>query len=316
MTGFTGFLGTEILKLLKTVDCEITGITRGEFKDPNIKIIRENLDDASLWNDPLQDTDLVFHLAAQTNLETAEKDPVLDHRVNVLPMLHLLQASKLLKKKIRVVFAGTATQAGIPESLPLDERHPDRSMTVYDVHKLEAENLLKRSSSRHEVSGVSLRLCNLYGPGPNPKSSERGILNQAVMNGVEGKTLFWYEGHDFIRDYLYVTDAARAFLKAGENAETLSGRHFVIGSGQGWKFSEAFQLAAGKIVALGGSRVEVHRTLNSKPLAPIHCRNVVADSRAFSNATGWWPKISLAEGLEKTAVYFMGLSVEKTGVCS
>ena len=319
ITGFSGFLGNEILRLLQDVDCQCLGITRREnFKqaaESNLKIIRGNLDEASLWQEALEGVEIVIHLAAQTSLEFAQKNPEADYRANVLPMIRLLETAKSLKKRLKIIFAGTATEAGIPETLFLDEKHPDRPITVYDAHKLEAEQALKISSSRNEIHGVSLRLCNLYGPGPDPMSSERGVLNQAVLKALKENPLFWYEGHDFIRDYLYVTDGAKAFLRAGEKTEKISGRHFVIGSGQGWKFSEAFQLAAEKVAeAVGKTAVQVKKIAAPEALNPIHSRSVVAQSQAFSNETGWTPEVPLPLGLERTVSYFLKQLVPKIAV--
>jgi UDP-glucose 4-epimerase len=305
ITGITGFLGNALVQLLVNTDCEIRGLSRQGFpSSSNIQMLQGDISESAVWEMALQEVDIVFHLAAQTSLDFAEKNKETDYRANVLPMARLLETVKKTKKRISVIFSGTSTQAGMPEYLPLDEKHPDRPITIYDTHKLLAENLLKEAAHRGEIFGVSLRLCNIFGPGPNPQGADRGILNRAIRDALSGKSLGWFESHDFVRDYLYISDAARAFLKAGEFATEISGKHFVLGSGKGWKFSSAFEVISEAVTISGGPAVSTHAVPLLKSLHPIHARNVIANSEAFSQLTNWRPEISFQQGILKTvAVY-------------
>lgn len=95
------------------------------------------------------------------------------------------------------------------------------------------------------------------------------------------------------------------FLAAGPNIDRLNGRHFIIGSGQGHTIAEAFNLVADRVaIKLGGKRVPVQYVEPPVPQALIEFRNFVADSRKFSEATGWQARYALSEGIDRTVEAF------------
>jgi nucleoside-diphosphate-sugar epimerase len=163
-----------------------------------------------------------------------------------------------------------------------------------------AEQYLRWYSEQGIVRGVALRLANIYGPGPRSSRDDRGILNLMIRRALTGEPLTVYGTGEQLRDYLYIEDAARAFLAAAAHSETLSGRHFVIGSGVGHAISDALEIVASRAEARTGKPVEVRRVPPPDTLSPIERRNFVADSRRFTSATGWQPRYSLSEGIDRT----------------
>src|SRR5258708_33768353 len=89
------------------------------------------------------------------------------------------------------------------------------------------------------VRGAVLRLTNVYGPGPRIRGAGRGVLNAMVRRAVTGEPLTVYGSGNYLRDYLYVRDAALAFVAAAEAIEALNGGHWVIGSGEGNTINDA-----------------------------------------------------------------------------
>ncbi len=79
-----------------------------------------------------------------------------------------------------VLFAGTVTEAGIPSRLPVDEDAPDDPITIYDRHKLMAEQDLKAAAVNGDVRGATLRLANVYGPGARGQRADRDVLNRMI----------------------------------------------------------------------------------------------------------------------------------------
>ncbi len=135
VTGASGFLASNMIKRLSALDCEI------------VQIAREDLGERESWDRVLPGLDAVFHFAAQTSVYEAERDPEADWRANVLPMRTLLDACADSPFRPFIVFAGSATQCGLTEKRRVDELLPDLPVTVYDRHKLEAEQLLRGSSA-------------------------------------------------------------------------------------------------------------------------------------------------------------------------
>lgn len=311
ITGGAGYLATNLVGLLQDVDCHIVRLVRpGAIFTPvtgtaHIKEVIGDVRERTTWERVLEDIDVVFHFAAQTSAYVANEDPPGDLDCNVVPMLNLLETCRKQGRRPAVLFSSAVTVAGIPSRLPVDETHPDRPMTVYDLHKLMAEDYLKYYVNQGIVRGAVLRLANVYGPGPKSSRSDRGILNQMVRRAVAGEALTVYGQGDHLRDYLYVEDVALAFLEAAERIEAVNGRHFVVGSGKGCTIAQALNLVADRVALRTGKRVAVTHIDPPFPQLPIEARDFVADSRLFHQATGWQPRYSLSEGIDRTIEAFL-----------
>jgi nucleoside-diphosphate-sugar epimerase len=306
VTGGAGFIASALVRLIRNVECIILRVDRpGVLWTPingtaQIQDISGDIRDRSLWEQVIKDVDVVFHFAAQTSTYAANADPTGDIQINVLPLIHLLESCRISKRPAIVLFSSTATIVGIPDSLPVDETHPDNPITIYDLHKLMAEQYLRYYINQGVVHGVALRLANVYGPGPKSSSSDRGILNQMTRRALAGEPLTIYGEGDQLRDYLYVEDAARAFLKAAQHAENVAGQYFVIGSGQGYTIAQAMHLISERVAMKTGIRAPVVNIEPPMPQSRIEYRDFVANPKRFHQATGWRARYSLIDGIDST----------------
>jgi UDP-glucose 4-epimerase len=303
VTGASGYLAANLLKVMRNLPCEIVRVSRslGEkvFVGGRAKIIDREGDvrDRQTWERALDGVEIVFHLAAQTSAHVANKNPEEDWRSNVLPMLHLMESCKARSQKCAVLFSSTVTVTGIPHRLPVDESHEENPLTLYDLHKLMAERYLLHYSSEGHVRGVVLRLANVYGPGPKVRGEDRGILNRMARTAItEGRLEFY--GGDYLRDYIHVEDVVWAFLSAASQNKKLGGRYFVIGRGEGHTLEEAVKMVSDRTEIKTGKRTVVSSVEPPRDFLPIDRRNFVADSRSFSEATGWRPVFSFSRGIE------------------
>lgn len=198
------------------------------------------------------------------------------------------------------MFSGTATEVGIPKSLPVNETQEDYPVTIYDLHKLMAENYLKYYSRQGIVQGTVLRLTNVYGPGPKSSSADRGVINMMMYKALAGEPLTVYGKGDNLRDYVYVKDVVSAFLRATIHMEQLNGKHFVLGSGKGHTIAQAINLVADRVALKTGQRVSVKHIEPPSFQSPIEGRNFIADTRQFTLATGWQAHYPLKDGIDQT----------------
>ena len=309
ITGASGYLASNLAKFLKEIPCTVRRITRKPGLTPlNGNAIFEDIQgdirDSSLWDRAMEEVDVVFHFAGQTSVYAADKDPVCDYQANVLPMLLMLEACKKNDVHPDILFAGTSTIVGLPEELPVNETFPDQPVTIYDAHKLKAETYLKCYARMGLARGVTLRLTNVYGPGPKSSSADRGILNMMVNRALSGKNLTVYGEGKFIRDYVYVDDVLLAFLVALVNMDQLNEKHFVLGSGEGNSISKALHQVADRVAQKTGIEVKVDHIHPPTGLSPIEGRNFIADPRSFTEITGWEPQYSLSEGIDRTLDFF------------
>jgi nucleoside-diphosphate-sugar epimerase len=220
--------------------------------------------------------------------------------MNVLPLLYVLEHARARGHKPLVLFASTVTAYGLPERLPVDESFPDDPRSVYDLDKIAAERFLAHYARTGVVRGATLRLANVYGPGPRSSKPDRGVLNAMVRRALAGERLNVYGTGEWLRDYVYVDDVARAFVHAARRPDAVNGRSFIIASGQGVTVAEAVRLVAELVGAHTGRRVEVEHVPPPSHLSPVETRQFVGRTDAFHAATGWSPSVSLREGIKKT----------------
>ncbi len=292
ITGASGYLAANLQRALSTLECSVSLMSRSK---------KTRYTDRSLWDKALAKMDFVFHFAAQTDVAFADQNPDADYEANVYPMLQMLESCRTQKKRPVILYSGTVTQMGVPVKLPVNETPVDRPITVYDLHKLMAERMLLYYCRKGFARGASLRLANVYGPGPRSSSANRGVINQMIVKALKGETLTVYGDGKEIRDYIYVQDVVSAFIAAAENGSAVNGRYFVIGSGQGHSIADTMALIAKTVAQKKGRRTAVKHVPPPAQSSPINKRNFVADSTRFRKATRWNPKTDLQTGLALTA---------------
>jgi UDP-glucose 4-epimerase len=311
ITGGAGYLASNLISLLRHAECSITRIDRQDTPWDRVGGVAKVTDlfgdvcDPELWHRVVKGVDFIFHFAAQTSTYVANNNPVVDQSINVVPMLYLLEACRQLETHPTVCFSSTVTIVGIPEHMPVNETFPDHPITIYDLHKQMAEQYLMWYARQGFVEGVILRLANVYGPGPRSSRSDRGILNQMIRRALTSDALTVFGTGDYVRDYVYVEDVARAFISAAKHSNALNGGYFIIGSGRGYTITEAMHLIAQHGAEKTGAPVAVLHVDPPGALSPIERRNFVADSRRFSVVTGWNARYTLAEGIDLTMEAFL-----------
>jgi len=310
ITGGVGYIGSSIIRALKGIACRIIVVDREAKEIPSdataeISVQEADIRKKSVWNELLSDADILFHLAAQTSSKVANEKPGFDAELNLFPVIHLIETCRKKGCFPHIVFSGTVTQVGFTETYPVDESFRDDPITVYDINKLAAEKYLQFYTHHLGGSAVTLRLANVYGPGPRSGSADRGILNIMIKKALRGEPLTVYGDGNFVRDYVYVDDVTRAFLTAGAKKEILGGNYYVIGSGKGTTINEAARLIKSRVEKKTKKEAEIIYVAPPEDLSQIEYRHFVADTKSFGSATGWKAEISLLEGIDRTINYFL-----------
>src|SRR5680860_1518552 len=162
--------------------------------------------------------DVVFHLAAQIDVRRSLADPAFDAAVNVGGTANLLEAMRAAGSP-RIVFVSTGGAIygeGEGKALPLGEDAPIEPFSAYGQSKFAAEGYLALYERLYGLSGVSLRLGNVYGPRQDPLG-EAGVIAIfcGKLRGGERPTVFG-DGRQ-TRDYIYVGDVVTAALAAARS---------------------------------------------------------------------------------------------------
>ncbi|MBL9141659.1 MAG: NAD-dependent epimerase/dehydratase family protein, partial [Phycisphaerae bacterium] len=232
-----------------------------------------------------------------------EKDPEASHRDSVQPVGVLVQAvanaAPSPTRLASVVLAGSATQYGLGQHLPVRESDPDRPASVYDQHKCEAETAA-RALQRHGVAVVSARLANVYGPGAATSSPDRGVLTKMVGLAMAGESLKVFAPGTWLRDYVYIDDVVDALIAlAVDGARVPEGRALVC-SGTSVALLTAAQRAAHAAGCVTEREVTVNVVPPPRALLPVETREFSATPERLM-ALGWRARVSLDQGLARTA---------------
>jgi UDP-glucose 4-epimerase len=233
----------------------------------------------------------VFHLAAQIDVRKSIEDPAFDAAINVGGTANVLEAARLAGAG-RVVFVSTGGAIygeGEGQKLPLDESTAIAPMSAYGQSKYAAEGYLALYERLHGISGIALRLGNVYGPRQDPLG-EAGVV--AIFCGKlrsGGRPLIYGDGTQ-TRDYIYVGDVVAAALAAAGSATTGA---INIGTGR-----EASVLELAETLSrIGG--VESFEPEFAPPRAGEVQRISIDASRA-ERELDWRPETSLEDGLRLT----------------
>jgi UDP-glucose 4-epimerase len=154
----------------------------------------------------VQGADIVYHLAAQSNVMGAVDDPEYSITTNVLGTFNVLRAASEARVH-RVVFTSSREVYGDPAQLPVDENHPLSPKNPYGASKVAGEAYC-RTFSRRDFSIDVVRLANVYGPGDSGR-----VIPLWLEAAQSGRDLNVYGGEQVI-DFLWVGTAVDALIHA------------------------------------------------------------------------------------------------------
>jgi UDP-glucose 4-epimerase len=207
----------------------------------------------------------------------------------------------------KVVFAGTRQVYGRPDRLPVDETHLVRPTDINGINKVAGEYYHLVYDHVFGIRACSLRLTNVFGPRQLIRHSRQGFIGWFIRLALEGSEIQIYGDGTQVRDFVYVDDAADAFLRAGAS-DACNGDVFNVGGREPMAHRE---LVALLLDVAGGGTVRYVDWPDEK--RRIDIGSFYSDSTKFERATGWRPSISLREGLQRTLAYYrehMGRYVE------
>jgi UDP-glucose 4-epimerase len=238
VTGGAGFIGSHLVGNLLEAGCETVILDNFcSGKNENIKqyirnrrfhLIRGDVRNRNDVERAVKSVDVVCHLAPIVNVPLSVEKPLLVNRVNVEGTLNLLRAS--VKHGVqRFLFASTCAVYGDLSYLPIDEEHPTNPLSPYGASKLSAEHYCKVFHRTHGLETVCMRFFNVYGPrqigGPYG-----GVITTFLTLLKKRQPIVIYGDGNQTRDFLYVEDAASAFVLA-VNRKQCSDETFNIGTG-------------------------------------------------------------------------------------
>jgi UDP-glucose 4-epimerase len=260
----------------------------------NVADIRQQ----STMNFLVKDQAVVFNLAGQVSHIDSMLDPYTDLEINCRSQLTILEACRYHNPGVKVVFAGTRQVYGRPDSLPVSEQHLVRPTDVNGINKAAGEYYHLVYNNVFGVRACSLRLTNVFGPRQLIKHNRQGFIAWFIRLAIEGRTIPVYGDGAQLRDFVFVDDAADAFLRAGA-MDACNGEVFNVGGNEPLSHRT---LTTMLVEIAGAGRVEYIDWPRDKKAIDIG--SFYADSTKFALATGWKPSVTLRDGLARTVAFY------------
>jgi UDP-glucose 4-epimerase len=283
VTGGAGFIGSNLVDALiargdevVVVDNFATG--KREYLNPKATLLEHDI------REPYDaDAEVVFHLAAQADVQTSMQRPEYDAAVNVVGTVNVLRASP----GAQVIFASSGG-AGYGECpVPADEDAPFLPLSPYGIAKKCGEEYLLGWNRIHGTTHVPLRFANVYGPRQDA-GLEGGVVAIFLERLARGETAAIYGDGSQSRDFVYVDDVIAAMLAT----VGASGGPYNVGTGEDTTIAQLHEAAAKVVGARAAPRHEEAR------LGDV-TRSVLDVSR-IRRELGWAAEVSLDVGLQRT----------------
>lgn len=308
VTGGLGFIGSNLALRLAAEGARVTIVDscidgcganpHNVANAPRIEVIQAGIEEPSRFSKALSSVDIVFNLAGEISHIGSMTVPERDLELNTTAQLRFLEACRAAQPGIRVVYASTRQVYGVPQYLPVDERHPVNPVDYNGVHKLAAGGYHLMLSRIGALDAVILRLTNVYGPRMSLTAPHQGFLSSFLRTLMLGGSLRIFGDGIQLRDPLYIDDAVEAFILAALKPPT-SDRIFNIGGPEHLELGE---------IAKTTSRLADAPPPKMTPfpaeLKAIDIGSYFTDSTLFMSETGWRPQVRFEDGFRQTIQFF------------
>jgi CDP-glucose 4,6-dehydratase len=307
VTGATGLVGSWLVKQLLEERADVVCLVRDWVPDSElvrsgalsrVRLVRGDVTDRALLVRTLgeYEVDTVFHLAAQTVVGTANRDPASTFESNIRGTWQLLEACRQVGLARQVVTASSDKAYGEHDCLPYVESSPLRGRFPYDVSKSCADLIAQSFADAFHLPVAVTRCANFFGGGDlNWNRLVPGTIRACLRNR---RPVIRSDGR-FVRDYLYVEDAAAAYLLV---AEQLAARPEL--KGQAFNFSLEVRLTVLELVQRIVSLVDSPLSPEVRNEATLEIREQSLDSTKARESLGWRPRFTLDEGLRRTIEWY------------
>lgn len=307
ITGSSGFLGSYLTGELISKRASVTSLVRDWVPDSRfifsdifkkVNVVRGEIEDYALLERILNEYEIevVFHLAAQTIVETANRNPISTFEANIRGTWNLLEACRRNPLVKRIIIASSDKAYGVQKELPYSENTPLQGNHPYDVSKSCADLVAYSYYNTYKLPLCITRCGNFYGGGDiNFNRIIPGTIRSVIYNE---QPVIRSDG-SYIRDYIYIKDAVSAYLLLAEKMgdESLLGEAF--------NFSNEIQITVleltRKILSLMG-REDLEPIIKNK--ADKEIKHQYLSSEKAKTKLNWQPLYTLDQGLQETIAWY------------
>ena len=307
VTGGTGLVGSWLVKRLIEAGADVICLVRDWVPQSelvraksleHVKVVRGDICDRNILERTLgeYEIDTVIHLAAQTIVTIANRNPISTFETNIAGTWNLLEACRRSPRVKQIIVASSDKAYGDQEILPYDENTPLQGRHPYDASKSAADLIAHTYAKSYDLPVAITRCGNFYGGGD---LNWNRIIPGTIRSILRGQRPIIRSDGEYVRDYFYVEDGAAAYMLL---AEQLALRPEL--KGQAFNFSNEIQVSVREIVAhiihIMGS--DVNPDIRNEATNEI--RNQYLSAEKARALLSWNPLFTLDDGLSKTIKWY------------
>jgi len=304
VTGAGGFIGSHVTEALVRAGARVRALVHYnsrndwgqiELLEPDVRgrleVLAADIRDPFLCRKAVTGQSVVLHLAALIAIPYSYHAPADYVATNVLGTLNLLQAFRESSSAEKFVHTSTSETYGTARYVPIDEHHPLQAQSPYSASKIGADKIAESFFLSFDTPVTVLRPFNTFGP----RQSARAVIPTIISQVLAGSGKVRLGSLEPIRDLTFVEDTAAAFLAAAESTGTV-GEVLNAGNGKGILVGDLANL----ILEIMGGGAEIERDEARVRPENSEVDRLICNAEKFRALTGWEPRTSLREGLERT----------------
>jgi UDP-glucose 4-epimerase len=289
VTGGCGFIGSHIVDYLMYLNHDVVVVDNHSadneqfYERPGVEYHREDITDYSAMSIAMRDVDYVFHLAAESRLQPAIKNPIDAVTRNCVGTTVMLQAARNACVR-RFVYSSTSSGYG-NNPAPSVETQPDDCLNPYSASKVAAEKFCKMYTDLYGLDTVCLRYFNVFGSRSPTRGQYAPVIGIFDRQKAAGEPLTIVGDGSQKRDFVYVGDVARAnYLASIMPLRGHNGEVFNVGSGKNYSIQEIADLISPEQKYIPKREGEMETTL--------------ANIDKIRSVIGWKPEVDVLEWIK------------------
>lgn len=307
VTGATGLVGSWLVKRLLEQKADVICLVRDWVPQSElvrtgliqrVKTVRGDVRDQVLLERILGEfeIDTVIHLAAQTIVTIANRNPVSTFETNIGGTWALLEACRRSPKVKQIVVASSDKAYGDQEVLPYDESMPLQGLHPYDASKSCADLIAQTYGNTYGLPVVISRCGNFYGGGD---LNWNRIIPGTIRSVLRGQRPIIRSDGEYIRDYFYVEDGAAAYTLLAEKLAVMPELR-----GTAFNFSNEIQVTVLQVVEKVLKMMNSNLQPDVRGEASNEIRHQYLSAERARTVLGWSPMFDLDEGLRRTIQWY------------
>jgi NAD dependent epimerase/dehydratase len=305
VTGADGFIGSHLTEALLAAGYQVKALSQynsfnywGWLEDirscPELEVICGDIRDPHYCKHISKDVDIIFHLAALIAIPYSYIAPDSYIDTNVKGTLNICQAAMENNVK-RIICTSTSEVYGTAQYVPIDEKHPLQPQSPYSASKIGADAIAMSFYNAFKLPLTIARPFNTYGP----RQSARAVIPTIISQIASGIKEIKLGDTTPTRDFNYVEDSCRAFLELA-NCDKAIGEVVNIGSNYEISVKDTLELIKDIMHS------DVKFIIDEQRIRPENSEvfRLWCDNSKIRELTGFEPRFTIREGLEKTVEWF------------